>query len=321
MGRPRKRRREEIDENQSAKAHELYEQLPITNELARPMDLRGTSTWHMPDLSRCSDVDDFSHDVSFPNTIEVEDLSLFNQTEILKYGLTNKQLPIASFPDEMPCDINSPAEEPCLATTDISCSCLANIYLSITNVQSSSHMGFPFALGPLRAGLITADKLLACDRCTNELSSVQQNILLLNALLSAIAAGFDKLLRSINAEASRAQNENAKKKVCMGDTSVQNIHLHTGSPDCPGAFFVELDAQEWSNVAKRVVRKEIFDDHGTLTLEKLLSNLENRQREWHQYPPPDLVDIIGIHTPMNEDDYTCLRLTKEVRRMILRFPL
>jgi len=321
MGRPRKRRRKKDDGDQSATVPEVDGQLPVTSEHGRPMNFLGTPTWHMPDLETCSEVDDFSHSNTFANVFDPQDQSLFNQMDHASYGLLLNQSMIPSFTEEMPCAINPPTTEPYQAITDISCSCLANMYLSVTNVQSSSHMGFPFALGPLRAGMITADKLVNCDRCTNELSLVQQNILLLNALLSALAAGFDKLLQSINAEASRAQNENVKKSIRMGDTSVQNAHLHTGSLDCPGAFYVELDAQEWSSVAKRVVSKEIFEDLGTLTLENLLTTLETRQKEWHKYPPPGLAGLMETHTPMNEDDYTCLRLTTEVRRMISRFPL
>lgn len=296
-------------------------QLPLTTEHARPMDFLGTPTWYMPDLETCSEVDDFSHSNPFANVFNPEDQSLFNQMEQASYGLPPNQSVIQRFTEEMPYATNPPTMEPCQITTDISCSCFADMYLSVTSVQSSSHLGFPFALGPLRAGMITANKLVNCDRCANEVSSVQQNILLLNALLSALASGFDKLLRSINAEASRAQNENAKKSIRMGDTSVQNAHLHTGSFGCPGAFYVELDAQEWSSVAKRVVSKEIFEGLGTLTLENLLTTLENRQKEWHKYPPPGLAGVMEIHPCLHEDDYTCLRLTKEVRRMISRFPL
>ena len=140
------------------------------------------------------------------------------------------------------------------------------------------------------------------------------------ALLSSLGCGFDKLLRDVDSEATRAGANGDKKFFRIGDDSPQNRHLHTGTPDCPMKFDVQLDPKDWRKLAFQAIRTQVYDtSDGRLTLESLVNRLESRQRSWHAAADAEL-GMNAATDLIDKPDSTCVQLTKNVRNMIDDMP-
>ena len=214
-----------------------------------------------------------------------------------------------------------------------SCSCLSNMYLAASTCERIDiSIGFQYALAQVKSAINTASDICFCDFCPRQRDTARQNILLINTLLTTIASTCDRILKAVSSEAARAQAEGEKKTLRMGDSSPQHMHLHTGTLNCPMGFDVALDAQEWRSLAFRVIRAELFDA-GTpaITLERLCSQLEDRQKSWHDHhitmtaSDEHIVRTqLTCRTEQHEDDdggeHTCLRLTRQVREQLAMLP-
>ncbi|KAI9727571.1 MAG: hypothetical protein M1828_006513 [Chrysothrix sp. TS-e1954] len=204
------------------------------------------------------------------------------------------------------------------------CSCLSNMYLAASNLgQTGIGIGFPFALAQIKSANNTASDILFCDYCPRHSDSARQNILLINTLLATIATTCDRILRDVDAEAARARATGEKKTFRMGDNSPGLAHLHTGTLDCPLGFDIELGAQEWRSLAFRAIKGEVFD-RGVprMTLEKLCTQLEDRQRSWHEQhmAKGTLFGKTVLCHPNKTPEHTCLKLTQQIRGQIADFP-
>lgn len=139
---------------------------------------------------------------------------------------------------------------------------------------------------------------------------------LLQSLLTNIAFGFESLLKNIDAETDRATAAGEIKSLSSGDNSMINLHLHTGNPDCPARFELELEPEEWNRLTKKAVRKSISScSSQSLTLEGLVDAMEARQRVWHSRGFPRMMHEPNNEVP-DEKDWTCLRITGQVRCII-----
>jgi hypothetical protein len=85
--------------------------------------------------------------------------------------------------------------------------------------------------------------MIHCTKCPTETFGAIQNMQALNALLSAIAERFHKVLAGIDDEAVRLEQTQGKKAFRVGDNSPENMHLHTGTLNCPMGYDLNLDAQ------------------------------------------------------------------------------
>ena len=147
------------------------------------------------------------------------------------------------------------------------------------------------------------------------MAAFRQNFMLMNTILTAVATGFEKVFQNIRTEAVLAESTGRKKEFRMGENSPEMAGHHTGTSDCPVAFEVELDPQEWRILAVRAVSNDIYDKgDGRQTLESLITGMEKRQRRWH--------DIVGHgHQDSTcEGDMTCFRLIRQIRMMIDGYP-
>ena len=107
----------------------------------------------------------------------------------------------------------------------------------------------------------------------------------------------------------------------MGDMSVETLHLHTGGLDCPMGFEIELAAEEWRKLAKKVIKTEVLGKgKAPNPLINLVEQMEQRQKKWH---------TVGDYTerghmfgdcreamPHNSREPVCLRMIGGVRMMI-----
>lgn len=196
------------------------------------------------------------------------------------------------------------------------------MYLAAANLEATAHSGFPIALTPLRAALLTSRGMLLCQVCPKKLVSSRQNVMLLFSLLQSIASGFQTLLRDIDKETLRAQQAGETKIFDSGDSSAINLHLHTGLPDCPGNLALELEPAEWNAIVKRAVKKHAFKQrNGTLCLDALVDAVEQRQRAMHSGIQAtdewDEIRAAGENVPQSH--WVCLRLVQNVRMIMDTF--
>lgn len=189
-----------------------------------------------------------------------------------------------------------------------------------TDLPTTASLGFPSALPPLKSAMATAEQMISCSGCLTDVAAFKQNGLLSISLLGSIASGFDKLLRAIDSEASRSKTNGSKLVLTLGDRSAVNAHRHTFTKDCPAAFELELDGDEWHVLTKRIVFKELNDTPGNRhrTLKGLVKAAEERQRIWHRSRHFAEENEDRAHN-LNPDDCTVFKLTGEVRRQIDRF--
>lgn len=168
----------------------------------------------------------------------------------------------------------------------------------------------------------TADQMISCPICPRDTAFLKQNVLLSTSLLGSIASGFDKMLRAIDVQVTKAKNTRAKLVLTLGDRSSINAHRHTGAEDCPAMFTLELEPDEWSVLTKRIVTKEIFTGGAQQqTLEGLVDAAERRQDVWHRYETyREAVahDHSQGHGGPGNHDCAIFKLTSEVRRQISR---
>jgi len=140
--------------------------------------------------------------------------------------------------------------------------------------------------------------------------------------LTAIAERYHRALNDIDEEAERLEKSGRKKDFRVGDMSVDTLHLHTGDENCPMGFHIELGGEEWKKLAKKVIKTEVFGKGSSPTpLMDVVEQMERRQTQWHtgMHLMDDQRDKIFGKCNIGQgsgDDATCLRMLKQVRRMI-----
>jgi len=202
------------------------------------------------------------------------------------------------------------------------CSCLSAMYLTVTDLQSINNFTFPAVVPRLRHALTTASNIVNCPKCPSDTFSAIQNIQCLNSLLSALGQRFHNVLAEIDAEARRCESTGTKKSFRIGDNNPENMHLHTGSPDCPMSYNVELEPKEWKRLAKKMLRTEVEGGGSNPTpLMAVIEQLESRQVIWHQNPDihgEERERLYGSISSCVPGEMQCLRTVNQVRGMVGR---
>jgi hypothetical protein len=201
------------------------------------------------------------------------------------------------------------------------CSCLSDMYHTLSTLQSHDQFSFPESLLPIRTSLHTTKSVLECTQCPKESTTAMQNIMHLTTLLTTITDSYRKLLQAIDAEAARVSEVGEKKKFRMGDSSPEKAHLHTGTLDCPMGFFVNLDGKEWKMLARKVVEGDIAvaspDSHNQTTVLGLANMLEERQLRWHEdrnmKQMHDHFAGDGARCVPKDGEFHCLKMVAMVR--------
>jgi len=214
------------------------------------------------------------------------------------------------------------------ATTNASvaatqCACLPTLYLSLSALQSMTDVSFPSSLHTLRETISSAWEALNCRECPKGFLTGFNNIQLLNTLLISLAERYAKVMLAINAETSRAQAAKESKTFRIDDMTAAKSHLHPVEAHlCSHPFGIELQPAEWSKLAKRVVRSEVYGtaDNCCPGFLSLVVQMEERQIKWHYGPPPSdlpetyrrerLVSLQGGEEP------GCVRMATSARRVV-----
>lgn len=174
---------------------------------------------------------------------------------------------------------NDSAEQVTLAP----CNCLSLTYLTVSELQTVQNFDFPQVVVPLRKAMGVLAEIIRCPECPKDSFSSMQNTGSITSLTRAIIERFSKVILTIDAEAERLERTGAKKSYRIGDSNPNLQHLHTGTPDCPMSFNVELGPRDYQRLAKAGLKTEIYGN-GTnpMPFLQLIKEAEERQQRWHE---------------------------------------
>lgn len=197
------------------------------------------------------------------------------------------------------------------------CACLSAIYLTLDNLRAMQDFAFPYSLHLLRKAIGTGSDVLQCKYCPTRFLTATQNVQLLGLLLVSLVERYDKILSAIDLEAQRCVLTGETKRFRVGDMTAIHSRLHTGTPDCPGSFTLELKPAEWVAMAKKVVRAEICErsSDGCPNFFSLTHDIEQRQNGWHSSDPVGDAPESCQSRPITENP-PCLALCREAQRLV-----
>jgi hypothetical protein len=128
----------------------------------------------------------------------------------------------------------------------------------------------------------TITSVVNCPVCPKEGFSAIQNVQSIVSLFKAIVERFHKVLCEVDAEAARLEQSGLKKPYRIGDNNPALRHLHTGMPDCPMGFNINIDPGDWRKLVKAALKTEVYGDGSNQRpLMLLLKEAEARQARWH----------------------------------------
>ncbi|KAL1607882.1 hypothetical protein SLS60_002820 [Paraconiothyrium brasiliense] len=322
MGRPRKRRREDVQ------PEEAPEGQPEPNSIidAFIMPTFGDSGL-IPNTDLTADLSGFQ-DVPVNNTFSN---SIMPPTYVESFGPvptyeTSSGMdpidPLLWDPPPTDSDLTSQTNSTPSHQSTGPCSCLSLNYLALSDLQALTNFAFPAVIPRIRPALQTASTMIQCTQCPMESFTAIQNMQSLTALLTAIAERFHKVLAGIDAEAARLEQRHEKKAFRVGDNNPENSHLHTGTPDCPMGYDLNLDPQDWKKLAKQMLRTEVVGGgQNPMPLLGLVEELEKRQHRWHTDPSMDTEErkkLFGAENMCKNkgDEAMCLRMIGHIRNMV-----
>ena len=196
------------------------------------------------------------------------------------------------------------------------CSCLTNLYSTLSSFQSLPPTSFPFSMGALTKATRVAQGACHCEQCPTQYASALQNLMLLSTLLPLIAHEYGKLLAHIDDRASKGGTITFR----MGEKeqSLEQMHMHTGAVDCPMAFETDLSTDEWRSMARKAIKRKVVGPDDT-SVQGVVDQLESRQRFWHEHPT--LIEFqhgtnCKEHGPEVGEEHTCLKLLSRVKGSI-----
>ncbi|RAR07044.1 hypothetical protein DDE82_002986 [Stemphylium lycopersici] len=182
-------------------------------------------------------------------------------------------------PDAQPNSVNGPSSD---QENLASCTCLTTTWLTLTELQAVTNFEFPQVVIPLRKAISALSDLISCPQCPNEPFSAIQNVQSLVSLMKAIIERLNKVLMEVDREAARLEVTGQKKPYRIGDNNPALFHLHTGTPDCPMCFNIELEAKDWRRLVKTALRTEVYGGGSNpQPLLDLVKESEVRQEKWH----------------------------------------
>ncbi|KAL6708517.1 hypothetical protein ACN47E_002780 [Coniothyrium glycines] len=284
MGRPRKRRREgeETDGPSELSAETQIEHINKFNEPLIAPEL------HEFGLVLPGDLQDYDYSSNFTdNGVVTTDPNLAHifpsdDTPIMDYGLDSHIDPSLWNLEPLPTPIHHDNQSPLDPSNPGPCTCLSQMYLTLTDLQSIQSFAFPQIILPLRKAMSTLSDLIHCPQCPKDPFNAIQNTQSIVSLFKAIVERFSKALLAVDLEATHLDATGSKKPFRIGDNNPALSHLHTGTLDCPMGFNIELEGKDWSKIAKTALKTEVHGGGSNpRPLLDLLTQAEARQQRWH----------------------------------------
>lgn len=329
MGRPRKRRREgQIDAEvlshnvaalsgnaapSSSAVTQTAEAQYLPNDLNLNTSLIGRGTFGDPPFGIYGfQTDEMASTAGLePYAPNADDIG---QTVNSFPGVTEEQLSASPvLVNDIPTGI---LPEPTNALLDAGCKCLSSLYSTMSSLQTLPPASFPYTMGILTKASTVARDAIRCQRCPAVYATALQNLMLLCTLLPLIAHEYGKLLNHIDTRASKGDSISFR----MGENSIDQIHLHTGTLDCPLSFEVEFSAAEWRAMARKAVRQRVIGSSSfDISVLGLIVELEDRQRSWHAKPMvAEFKHGISCmeHSCSVDEKHTCLQMIFRAKAVV-----
>jgi hypothetical protein len=163
--------------------------------------------------------------------------------------------------------------------TDISCNCISITSSALQMLSSLTTFHFPSSLGYLRNILSSLSSVISCNVCPQSRAKALQNALLLQTTFASLVERFQGLLVGLDVEHQRLVEAGTRPSLRIADPSV-NLSLHTGTPDCPMGFTLEIEPKQWRDLAHKSLMS-LLKGSGSNTLLELVRAGQKRQAEWH----------------------------------------
>ena len=195
------------------------------------------------------------------------------------------------------------------------CSCLSNLYATLSSFQSLPPPSFPYSMSTLHKATIAAQEACRCELCPRQFNSALQNTMLLSTLLPLISYEYAKLLSHVDDRASR--DESFVLRMGEKDRSLEDMLKHTGLVDCPMSFDLDLTPEEWRSMARKAIRRKVMGSSSTdISVLGVVNSLESRQKFWHERPI--LAEFqrgrsCREHGSEVGEEHTCLKMLARVK--------
>ncbi|KAL8707748.1 MAG: hypothetical protein Q9220_007268 [cf. Caloplaca sp. 1 TL-2023] len=255
------------------------------------------------------------YDVSGKINTTIEENNSHDTWDIPRSMNSNGHLPVSTAPPMMT-SIQGASQHTMSSQPDFGL--LPSLYSMLISFQSLPPPSFPSSRGPLLKATDLARATVRCPLCPMTYSSALQNLMLLTTLLLLVADGYANLLKSVKEQAAEGKMITYR----VGDASLSSLHLHTGSFDCPMGFNVDLTAEEWVIMAKKVLKQDLYGASQSIDcLVGVVEELEQRQHIWHLLQPFDTnCTNAGCPVQQSQDSHghgsLCLSLVRQIRKAI-----
>ncbi|CAD0107369.1 unnamed protein product [Aureobasidium uvarum] len=203
-----------------------------------------------------------------------------------------------------------------------SCACLSSIYLTLENLRSMVTIEFPSSLQCLRDALHTSKSCIDCQVCPVQYLTATQNAQLIGTLLISIAERYDRILKDIASDATKAEEAAQMKTLHIGGLETPRPrHEHIGGIDSNEPLVLELPPLEWRKLANRVVKAEVYGTSvaSRINFVSVLTSLEERQARWHiMEPTEDCPNPARRRHDMHDHNNNpmCLMLAREAKKLV-----
>lgn len=158
------------------------------------------------------------------------------------------------------------------------CSCLGKLYTTLATFQNPPPPSFPFSMGDLRKATSIGFEVVRCQICPGKYNTAVQNSMLLGTLLQMVINEYARLLKHIDERSASGETIGFR----VGEVSSCLDQRHTGTPDCPMAINVDLGGEEWRMLARKSIRQEVLgNNEDSLCLQSIIQQMRDRQAMWH----------------------------------------
>jgi hypothetical protein len=202
------------------------------------------------------------------------------------------------------------------------CACLSSIYLTLENLRSMDTIDFPSSLHCLRDALHTSKSCIDCQVCPSQYLTATQNAQLLGTLLLSMSERYNRILKVIASETTRAENTGQMKTLHIGSFETSKPrHENVGGIDSNDPLVLELPPSDWKKIARKVVQAEIHgtSDVGRISFMSVLTRLEERQALWHTMEPTeDCPDPDRRRHDMHDHNNNpmCLMVARQAKKQV-----
>jgi hypothetical protein len=146
----------------------------------------------------------------------------------------------------------------------------------------------PSSLHCLRDALHTSKSCIDCQVCPVQYLTATQNSQLLGTLLLSMSERYNRILKAIASDTMAAQETGEMKTLQIGSLeATKPRHENVGGISSNEPLILELPPLEWRELAKNVVKAEIYgtSDASRASFMSVLASLEQRQARWHTMEP------------------------------------